>query len=60
MSEKKTDSKPGKDLDESRKPAQHEDHNKSIDGPMSKNTVHKTESTEPHPQGKTRHGGRNG
>ena len=31
-----------------------------VEGPKSKEAMHATESKAPHPQGKTRHGGRNG
>ena len=36
-------------------PADHAEH---IPGPLSDDAIHKTESKDKHPQGKTRHGGR--
>ncbi|MEP6763132.1 MAG: hypothetical protein ABJB66_02415 [Gemmatimonadaceae bacterium] len=58
MTDKKPDSKPVKNMDETRKPAIHEDQNKELAGPMSNDAVHKTESKDHHPMGKTKHGGR--
>lgn len=58
MTAKHTDPKPGRKDDADQKPASPDEEH--IKGPMSKEAVHATESKNPHPQGKTRHGGRDG
>lgn len=59
MTAKHTDPKPGKKIvDPDQQPAPRDEEH--ISGPMSKEAVHATESKNPHPQGKTRHGGRDG
>ncbi|MEO7363102.1 MAG: hypothetical protein ABI120_22405 [Gemmatimonadaceae bacterium] len=56
MTEKHADTKPPKPVDPEQKPAPRDEAH--VDGPMSKEAVHATESKVPHPQGKQRHGGR--
>ena len=58
MTDKPHDSKSAKAASAPRKTESPAEHIADVDGPMSDDAVHKTESKEKHPQGKTRHGGR--
>ncbi|MEO7997483.1 MAG: hypothetical protein ABI852_08565 [Gemmatimonadaceae bacterium] len=58
MTEKHPDAKPAKAIDPKQTPAPRDEAH--VDGPNSKDSIHATESKNPHPQGKTRHGGRDG
>lgn len=58
MTSKQHDSKSEKAASASRKVESPAERITRVDGPMSDDAVHKTESKEKHPLGKTRHGGR--
>lgn len=58
MTAKPHDSKSGKAASAPRKTESPSEHIAHVDGPMSDDAVHKTESKVDHPMGKTRHGGR--
>lgn len=58
MTDKPHDSKSTKAASAPRKTESPAEQIEEVDGPLSKDAMHKTESKEKHPQGKTRHGGR--
>ncbi|MEP6832989.1 MAG: hypothetical protein ABJB74_06320 [Gemmatimonas sp.] len=58
MTDKPHDSKASKAASAPRKTESPGEHIANVDGPLSNDAIHKTESKDKHPQGKTRHGGR--
>ena len=58
MTDKPHDTKSAKAASAPRKTESPAEQIADVDGPLSNDAMHKTESREKHPQGKTRHGGR--
>lgn len=60
MTDKPHDSKSNKAASAPRKIESPAEHIANQGGPLTDDAIHKTESKDKHPQGKTRHGGRDG